>query len=159
MTSPPDSSAALPFVQLYTDGACSGNPGPGGWGYILRHPASGKEREGSGGQAETTNNQMELMAVIEGLRALKSRSRVEIITDSKYVAQGASEWMPGWKRNGWRRREGKQFKPVKNVELWQQLDELLQRHDVRFTVVKGHSGHPENERCDELAVAESMKFR
>jgi len=159
MTTAPDSSSALPFVQLYTDGACSGNPGPGGWGYILRHPASGKEREGSGGQAETTNNQMEMMAVIEGLRALRSRSRVEVVTDSKYVAQGSLEWMPGWKKNGRRRREGKQFKPVKNVELWQLLDELLQRHDVRFTVVKGHSGHPENERCDELAVAESMKFR
>jgi ribonuclease HI len=159
MTTSPDSSPALPFVQLFTDGACSGNPGPGGWGYILRHPASGKEREGSGGLAETTNNQMELMAVIEGLRALRSRSRVEVVTDSKYVAQGSLEWMPGWKKNGWRRREGKQFKPVKNVELWQLMDELLQRHDVRFTVVKGHSGHPENERCDELAVAESMKFR
>ena len=159
MTTSPESPTALPFVQLFTDGACSGNPGPGGWGFILRHPASGKEREGSGGQAETTNNQMEMMAVIEGLRALKSRSQVEVITDSKYVAQGSTEWMPSWKSNGWRRREGKQFKPVKNVELWQSLDELLQKHAVRFTVVKGHSGHPENERCDVLAVAESQKFR
>lgn len=158
MTTSP-APTALPFVQLYTDGACSGNPGPGGWGFILRHPASGKEREGSGGQAETTNNQMELMAVIEGLRALKSRSQVEVITDSKYVAQGSAEWMPGWKKNGWRRKEGKQFKPVKNVELWQRMDDLLQKHEVRFTVVKGHSGHPENERCDELAVAETQKFR
>ncbi len=155
----PDPPTALHFVQLYTDGACSGNPGPGGWGFILRHPASGKEREGAGGKADTTNNQMELMAVIEGLRALKSRTQVEVITDSKYVAQGSLEWMPGWKKNGWRRREGKQFKPVKNVELWQLMDELLQKHEVRFTVVKGHSGHPENERCDVLAVAESQKFR
>ena len=159
MTTSAANPQAPPFVQLYTDGACSGNPGPGGWGFILRHPASGKEREGSGGIAETTNNQMEMMAVIEGLRALKSRSQVEVITDSKYVAQGSIEWMPSWKNNGWRRREGKQFKPVKNVELWQLLDELLQKHDVRFTVVKGHSGHPENERCDELAVAETQKFR
>ncbi len=159
MSPSPATPTALPFVQLFTDGACSGNPGPGGWGFILRHPASGKEREGSGGQAETTNNQMELMAVIEGLRALKSRSQVEVITDSKYVAQGALEWMPGWIRNGWRRKEGKQFKPVKNVELWQLMNELLGKHEVRFTVVKGHSGHPENERCDELAVAETQKFR
>ena len=159
MTNSPASPPALPFVQLYTDGACSGNPGPGGWGFILRHPASGKEREGSGGQADTTNNQMEMMAVIEGLRALSKRSQVEVITDSKYVAQGALEWMPGWKKNGWRRKEGKQFKPVKNVELWQLMDDLLQKHEIRFTVVKGHSGHPENERCDVLAVAESQKFR
>ena len=159
MTTSPAPPTVSPFVRLFTDGACSGNPGPGGWGFILRHPASGKEREGSGGQADTTNNQMELMAVIEGLRTLKFRSQVEVITDSKSVAQGSEEWMPGWKRNGWRRKEGKQFKPVKNFELWQLMDELLQKHEVRFTVVKGHSGHPENERCDELAVAESQKFR
>ena len=149
----------LPFVQLFTDGACSGNPGPGGWAFILKHPASGKEKEASGGLAETTNNQMELQALIEGLLALSSRSDVEVVTDSKYVAQGSAEWMPGWKRNGWRRREGGQFKPVKNVEFWQKLDELLAKHNVRFTVVKGHSGHPENERCDELAVAAVKKFR
>ncbi len=152
-------SGGLPFVQLFTDGACSGNPGPGGWGFILRHPATGKERESSGGQANTTNNQMELQAVIEGLAALKSRSAVEVVTDSQYVAKGSLEWMPGWKRNGWRRKEGNQWKPVKNVELWQRLDELLARHDVRFTVVRGHTGHPENERCDELAVAASLQFR
>ncbi len=155
----PSPSASPPFVQLYTDGACSGNPGPGGWAYILKHPASDSVKEGSGGAAQTTNNQMELQAVIEGLSALKSRSCVEVVTDSVYVAKGASEWMPGWKKNGWRRRERKSWKPVKNVELWQQLDELLTRHDVRFTVVKGHSGHPENERCDELAVAAVQQFR
>lgn len=145
--------SALPFVQLFTDGACSGNPGPGGWGYILRHPASGKEKEASGGLAETTNNQMELQAVIEGLQALKSRSRVEVVTDSSYVAKGSSEWLPGWKRNGWQRKEGKSFKPVKNVEYWQALDQLLARHQVQFKLIKGHAGHAENERCDVLAVA------
>ena len=145
-------------VQLFTDGACRGNPGPGGWAFLLKHPASGTEKEVAGGDAATTNNRMELQAVIEGLRALKRPSEVEVITDSVYVAKGASEWMPGWKANGWRRREGKSFKPVKNVELWQDMDELLARHDVHFTVVKGHSGHPENERCDELAVAASHQF-
>ena len=145
-------------VQLFTDGACRGNPGPGGWAFLLKHPASGTEKEVSGGDAATTNNRMELQAVIEGLRALKRPSEVEVITDSVYVAKGASEWMPGWKANGWRRREGKSFKPVKNVELWQDMDDLIARHDVHFTVVKGHSGHPENERSDELAVAASHQF-
>ena len=145
-------------VELFTDGACRGNPGPGGWAFVLRHPASGSEKELSGGEAATTNNRMELQAVIEGLRALTRASEVEVVTDSVYVAKGASEWMVGWKANGWRRREGRSFKPVKNVELWQDLDELLARHDVRFRVVKGHSGHPENERCDELAVAASHSF-
>src|SRR5690606_25415154 len=149
---------SLPFVQLFTDGACSGNPGPGGWAYILKHPATGSQREVSGGEVLTTNNQMELSAVIEGLRALSRKSEVEVITDSVYVAKGAQEWMPGWKRNGWRRREKNSWKPVKNVELWQQLDELLSRHLVRFTIVKGHSGHPENERCDELAVAATARM-
>lgn len=151
--------AALPFVQLFTDGACQGNPGPGGWGYILRHPATGKEKEASGGMALTTNNQMEMQAVIEGLKALSKRSRVEVITDSSYVAKGSREWMPAWKANGWRRREGKSWKPVKNVELWKQLDELLSGHVVSFTLVKGHAGHPENERCDEMAVAAAMRMR
>jgi len=149
---------ALPFVQLFSDGACRGNPGPGGWAYILRHPASGTEKEGSGGQTLTTNNQMELMAVIAGLEALKSRSQVEVITDSSYVSKGSSEWLPGWKRNGWRRREGKAWKPVKNVELWQRLDQLLAGHEVRFTWIRGHAGHIENERCDVLAVAASHQF-
>lgn len=154
-----DAADFAPFVRLFTDGACSGNPGPGGWAYVLKHPASESEKEASGGAAQTTNNQMELQAVIEGLSALKSRSRVEVVTDSVYVAKGSSEWMPGWKKNGWRRREGKSWKPVKNVEFWQKLDDLLAAHDVRFTVVKGHSGHPENERCDELAVAAAQEFK
>ena len=154
-----EKKSTMPFVQLFTDGACSGNPGPGGWAFVLRHPASQTEKESSGGLEQTTNNQMELLAVISGLQALTKTSEVEVITDSVYVAKGAKEWMPNWKKNGWQRREGKKWKPVKNVELWQQLDELLGSHDVRFTVVKGHSGHPENERCDELAVAAAAQFK
>ncbi len=146
------------FVKLFTDGACRGNPGPGGWGYILRHPATGTEKEASGGLKNTTNNQMELQAVISGLLALKRCSRVEVVTDSKYVADGCRSWRHNWKKNSWQRREGKRLKPVKNVELWKQLDELLSQHEVEFTVVKGHAGHPENERCDELAVEASMQF-
>lgn len=151
-------TAALPFVQLFTDGACRGNPGPGGWGYILRHPTSGKEIEGSGGEPETTNNRMEMMAVISGLKALTRKSRVDVVTDSAYVADGCAKWLPGWRRNGWRRKEGKSFKPLKNAELWQELDTLLGRHEVTMIRVKGHAGHPENERCDELAVAAAMNF-
>ncbi len=115
------------------------------------------EKEASGGAPQTTNNQMELQAVIEGLMALKRRSNVQVITDSVYVAKGAREWMPGWKRNGWRRREKNRWAPVKNVELWQSLDALLQKHEVRFTTIPGHSGHVENERCDELAVAAALQ--
>ncbi len=147
-----------PEVQLFTDGACSGNPGPGGWAFILRHPASGKELESSGGQRETTNNRMEMMAVIRGLEALKRPARVEIISDSIYVGKGLSEWMPKWKLNGWRRREGDKLKPIKNEELWRQMDELLSKHQVRFTHVRGHQGHAENERCDALAVAAYQKY-
>jgi ribonuclease HI len=148
-----------PEVQLFTDGACSGNPGPGGWAFVLRHPASGKELEGSGGERETTNNRMEMTAVIRGLEALRRSSRVEIVTDSTYVGKGLSEWLPKWKANGWRRREGDQFKPIKNEDLWRQLDALLSKHQARFTHVRGHQGHPENERCDTLAVAAYQKYR
>jgi ribonuclease HI len=154
-SSPPADS--LPRVQLFTDGACRGNPGPGGWAYILRHPSTGVEKEHSGGAPITTNNQMELQAVIEGLAALKRRSAVDVITDSAYVAKGASEWLPGWKANGWRRREKNRWTEVKNVEFWKQLDQLLAQHEVRFTTVAGHSGHPENERVDELAVAAALR--
>lgn len=147
-----ENSANLPQVQLFTDGACKGNPGPGGWAFILRHPSSGKEIERSGGDRDTTNNRMELQAVIEGLSALKKSSYVDLTTDSQYVGKGISEWMANWKANGWRRREGKSWKPVKNAEQWQQLDELLSKHEVKFHWVRGHDGHPENERCDELAV-------
>ncbi|MFO0901122.1 MAG: ribonuclease HI [Pirellulales bacterium] len=147
-----------PAVELYTDGACSGNPGPGGWAYILRHPASGKEIERAGSERETTNNRMELSAVIQGLTALKRPSVVDLYTDSQYVGKGLTEWMPKWKANGWRRGSGRDTQPVKNVELWQQLDELFHRHQVSFIYVPGHSGHPENERCDMLAVAAYQRY-
>ncbi len=146
-------------VELFTDGACSGNPGPGGWAFILRHVPSGTETEQSGGSRNTTNNQMELTAVVEGLARLKRPVRVELFTDSVYVGKGLTEWMPKWKKNGWKRKEKSRLVPVKNVELWQRLDEQLQKHSVKYTRVAGHSGHPENERCDELAVAACQKYR
>lgn len=142
-------------VELYTDGACSGNPGPGGWAYILRHPATGKERVASGGERETTNNRMELMAVIEGLSALKSSSVVELFSDSKYVLDGLKTWLANWKAKGWK-TSGKT--PVKNKDLWERLDELKSKHEVRFHWIRGHSEHPENERCDRLAVEASRAF-
>ena len=145
-------------MQLYTDGACSGNPGPGGWAYVLRDVATGKEKEVSGGEPVTTNNRMELTAVIRGLAALKRPCKVEVYTDSVYVGKGLSEWMPKWKANGWRRREGKTWKPVKNEELWRELDKQLARHQIQYIRVVGHSGHPENDRCDELAVAAYQKY-
>lgn len=153
------STADQPEVLLFTDGACSGNPGPGGWAYILRHQATGKEKEAFGGESVTTNNRMELQAVIEGLSALKRPTYVEVLTDSEYVRKGLSEWMAGWKRNGWQRREKGKLKPVANVEQWQALDELVAKHRLKFTRVAGHSGHPENDRCDELAVAAIQQFR
>jgi ribonuclease HI len=136
----------LASVEIYTDGACSGNPGPGGWGVLLRF--NGTEKELCGGAAETTNNRMELQAAIEALKALKRPCTVHLHTDSTYVKQGITEWIRRWKANGWR-TAGK--KPVKNQDLWIALDEAMQRHDVRWHWVKGHAGHPENERADELA--------
>ena len=133
-------------VSVFTDGACSGNPGPGGWGAILRY--GDKERELFGGEAETTNNRMELMAAIEALKALKEACQVELYTDSAYVKDGLSKWIFGWKRNGWKTADKK---PVKNAELWQSLDEQRSRHKLTLHWVKGHAGHPENERADELA--------
>ena len=147
-----------PEVQLYTDGGCSGNPGPGGWAFLLRHPASGKELQRSGAERETTNNRMELMAVIRGLEALKRPTRVELVTDSVYVGRGLTQWLPKWKANGWRRRAGKQQPDIKNEDLWRQLDQLSARHQIQFTHVRGHSGHPENERCDAMAVAAYQKY-
>jgi len=141
---------ARPHVQLFTDGACSGNPGPGGWAFILRHPASGSEIERSGAEPMTTNNRMELTAVIEGLAALKTPSTVDLTSDSQYALKGLNEWMAAWKRRAWRTASKK---PVKNEDLWRRLDELAARHDVRFHWIRGHAGHPENERCDALAVA------
>jgi ribonuclease HI len=147
------SSASVDFVRLYTDGACSGNPGPGGWAYILEHPASGQVRDQSGAVLETTNNRMELTGVIEGLASLKRPCEVELVTDSQYVGKGIREWMPKWKAQGWQRKEGKRLKPVVNLDLWRQIDELLQTHRVRVKLVLGHNGHPENEACDRMAVA------
>src|ERR1700722_19392086 len=144
---PPD------LVRLFTDGACSGNPGPGGWAYILQHPASGQTTEASGAVPVTTNNRMELMGAIEGLTALKRPCRVELITDSQYVAKGISEWMSNWKRQGWMRKEQGRLKPVVNVDLWKKIDELLGTHKVTVTHVLRHRGHPENEACDRMAVA------
>lgn len=156
----PQSTTAddLPNVMLFTDGACSGNPGPGGWAFILRHPSTGKELAASGGEPETTNNRMELTAVVKGLEALKRRSAVELLTDSVYVGKGLMEWMPKWKANGWRRREGKALKEIKNEDLWRRLDELISRHAITYTPVAGHSGHVENDRCDELAVAAYQRY-
>jgi ribonuclease HI len=136
----------MKLVQIYTDGACKGNPGVGGWGALLR--CNGVEKELFGGAAHTTNNRMELLAVIEGLRALKKSSIVEVYTDSKYVQQGVSEWLAGWKKNGWKTAARK---PVKNDDLWRDLDALLPEHELSWHWVKGHAGHVENERADELA--------
>src|SRR3954470_19546793 len=136
-----DSSVATNFVRLYTDGACSGNPGPGGWAYILHHPSSGQTRDASGAEPVTTNNRMELMGVIQGLASLKRPCRVELVTDSTYVGKGIVEWMPKWKAQGWRRKEGGQFKPVVNLDLWRRVDELLVSHRVNVTLVLGHNGH------------------
>ena len=137
------------IIQIYTDGACSGNPGPGGWGAILRW--NGHEKELSGGEGETTNNRMEMMAVIQALEALKGKGKtVEIYTDSKYVMDGITKWIEGWKAKGWKTAAKK---PVKNQDLWQRIDSLINEHKVSFFWVKGHDGHPENERADELAVA------
>ncbi len=135
-----------PQIEIFTDGACRGNPGPGGWGALLR---SGKhEKELFGGEPDTTNNRMEMTAVIEALRALKSPSQVSLTTDSQYVRQGILEWMPGWKKKNWQTAARKL---VKNKELWQQIDELAAKHTIEWHWVKGHSGHVENERVDELA--------
>ncbi|MDP3898145.1 MAG: ribonuclease HI [Mesorhizobium sp.] len=141
-------------VEIFTDGACSGNPGPGGWGAILRF--NGTVKELSGGEADTTNNRMELMAAISALNALKEPCTVEVHTDSKYVMDGISKWVAGWKRNGWKTADRK---PVKNVELWQALDEANRRHKVTWNWVKGHDGHAENERADELARLGMAPFK
>ena len=133
-------------VDIFTDGACSGNPGPGGWGAILR--AGGKERELFGGERETTNNRMELTAVIRALEALKRPVRARVWTDSQYVQKGISEWIRGWKARGWKTASKE---PVKNADLWRELDRLAAQHEVDWRWVRGHAGHPENERADALA--------
>ena len=142
-------------VFMFTDGACSGNPGPGGWGTILRYGDA--EKELSGGEAQTTNNRMELLAVINGLAALKEPCEVTIQSDSRYVVDGIEKgWARSWKRNGWRKADKK---PALNADLWEKLLTLLDIHDVNFIWIKGHAGHPENERCDQLAVAQSMQHK
>lgn len=138
----------LKYVEIFTDGACSGNPGPGGWGAILRY--NGRERELSGGEKETTNNRMELTAVIEALSALKEPCKVRLVTDSKYVADGITlGWAESWRKNNWRKADKK---PALNPDLWEKLLDLIKTHEVTIDWVKGHAGHPENERCDQLAV-------
>jgi len=146
--------AELPEVEIFTDGACKGNPGPGGWGAILR--SNGKERELSGGESPTTNNRMELMAAIEALNALKRPCRVQLTTDSNYVRDGITKWIHGWRRNGWKTADRK---PVKNAELWQALLEASEPHRIEWHWVRGHAGHPENERADQLACAEAEARR
>lgn len=143
----------MPSIEIYTDGACSGNPGAGGWGAILRY---GKiEKELCGGEDNTTNNRMELTAVIEALKALKKECDITIYTDSRYVMDGVQLWLQNWKKNGWRTTNKKS--PVKNIELWQELDKLLSEHQIKWVWVKGHNGHPENERVDKLARDEAKK--
>ncbi len=141
-------------VEIFTDGACSGNPGPGGWGAILRY--KGVEKELSGGEKDTTNNRMELMAAIAALEALKKPSRVRLFTDSQYVHSGISKWIHDWKKRGWKTAARK---PVKNVELWQRLEAALETHDIEWHWIRGHSGHPENERADALARSAIKEVR
>lgn len=143
-----------PHITIYTDGACSGNPGPGGWGAILM--SGGHRKELNGGEKLTTNNKMELTAAIEALAALKRPSKVDLHTDSTYVQNGIKKWIHGWKKNGWRTADKK---PVKNAELWQRLDDMRSKHDVEWHWVKGHAGHPENERADELAREGMAPFK
>mgnify|MGYP000700224472 CR=1 FL=1 len=149
----------MPDLYAYTDGACSGNPGPGGWGALMQAKESGKvvkERELKGGEADTTNNRMEMLAAINALEALERPSSITIVTDSAYVKNGVTSWIFGWKKNGWRTSSKK---PVKNVDLWQRIDAAQQRHTVTWEWVKGHAGHPENERADELARAGMAPFK
>ncbi|MFY0311998.1 ribonuclease HI [Leisingera sp. D0M16] len=149
----------MPDLFAYTDGACSGNPGPGGWGVLLRAMDGDtivKEKELSGGEAETTNNRMELLAAINALESLARPSTITVVTDSAYVKNGVTGWIHSWKKNGWKTSSKK---PVKNVELWQRLDEAQRRHKVTWEWVKGHAGHPENERADELARAGMAPFK
>ncbi|MGD9639061.1 MAG: ribonuclease HI [Alphaproteobacteria bacterium] len=147
------SPETLDFVEIFTDGACKGNPGAGGWGAILR--CRGKERELCGGAKETTNNRMELTAVIEALKVLKRKCQITIYTDSSYVKNGITLWLQNWKKSGWRTSNKKE---VKNIELWQELDVLVEGHLIDWQWVKGHNGHPENERADKLASDKAKTF-
>lgn len=140
-------------VEVFTDGACSGNPGPGGWGAILR--SKGVEKELSGGEKDTTNNRMEMMAVIDALESLTRPCKVKITTDSQYVMKGMLEWLPGWKKRNWKTAAKK---PVKNVDLWQRMEKAAQQHTLEWEWVRGHQGHVENERADQLAVKAREKI-
>lgn len=146
----------MPHVELYTDGACSGNPGPGGWAFILKHPPSGADQEHSGGEPSTTNNRMELLSVINGLKSLNRPSQVDLYSDSQYVIYGLKEWLDQWIAKGWKRGKNE---PVKNIELWKELDQLRHVHRINPIWIRGHNEHPENERCDQLAVAAIERFR
>ncbi len=150
-----------PDVILYTDGACSGNPGPGGWAAILSHPGTGAVKKLSGGHPDTTNNRMEMTAAIEGLGAVTGdrRCRVLLVSDSQYVIHGLTQWIKNWIANDWRRGKKAGSPPVLNVDLWKTLHELAKRHDMSYQYVRGHTGHPQNEECDRLAVAEIEKLR
>jgi len=147
-------TVARTVVEIFTDGACSGNPGPGGWGAVLRYGDA--EKEMSGGEAQTTNNRMELMAAIAALESLKRPVHVKLTTDSKYVMDGIKSWLPQWRKRGWKTADNK---PVKNVDLWQRLHAAMEPHKLELFWVRGHSGHPENERCDQLAREATGKMR
>jgi ribonuclease HI len=141
------------LVHLFTDGACTNNPGPGGWAFILRDPATGRQIKRSGSEPQTTNNRMELTAVIRGLEALRRPCRVVLYTDSVYVGRGLTEWLPKWKQRSWMNSGTGQSRTIKNLDLWKRLDQLLALHQLEYVPVRGHSGHPENEECDRMAVA------
>ena len=148
-------------VVIHTDGACSGNPGPGGWAAVVKHPASGKVQRLTGGAADTTNKRMELTAPLEAMRSLKpgTRWKVHVVSDSEYLVRGMTEWMAGWIARGWRRGGKAKGQPVKNEDLWKVLNELCGRLDVTFSHIRAHAGHPENEECDRLAVAAIEPYR
>ncbi|MCA9295858.1 MAG: ribonuclease HI [Phycisphaerales bacterium] len=145
----------LPHVEMFTDGACSGNPGPGGWATILRHVSTGAEKILTGGAAQTTNNRMELIAVIEGLESLTTKSRIDLYSDSQYVVKGLTEWRAGWKKRGWRKADKS---PVLNKDLWIRLDGLADANDLHCHWVRGHNDHPENEQADRLAVEAVKRY-
>jgi ribonuclease HI len=150
--------ASAGALRLFTDGACQGNPGPGGWGFIIKDGDGRELGRGSGGERPTTNNRMELTSVIRGLEMLEPTQAVKLITDSQYVAKGLSEWMAGWKKRGWKRKTAKGLEPVANEDLWRQLDELVASRRIVTEWVRGHAGHPENEECDQMAVEAAMNL-
>jgi len=150
--------AGTGMVRLFTDGACQGNPGPGGWGFIIKNGDGLELGRGSGGERPTTNNRMELTSVIRGLEMLDPTQAVKLVTDSQYVAKGLSEWMAGWKKRGWKRKTAKGLEPVANEDLWRQLDELVASRKIVCEWVRGHAGHPENEECDQMAVEAAMNL-